>query len=407
MIDLSNLAAQPMSNEDGSLWLVYNGEIYNYLALRNQLYSAGHSFTSVSDSEVVLKAYANWGDDCVHHLRGIFAFAIWDVGRHRLFMARDPLGVKPFYHGRSGDCFAFASQPKAIISAPGWPRQADPTAFRDYLAFGYIPYDRCAFSGLAKLPAGHRAVYTDGDFKSEAYWLPTATTGLCNPKAALESQLIESVSSQLVADVPVGCFLSGGIDSSLLVALSTPHRHDLRTFTVGFDDPASDERSFARRIAMHFDTIHADIQLTRDSLETRLLKLPYFFDEPFDPNGALPFLAVACLAREHNTVVALGGDGADELFAGYLRYDDFDRPAQLGGAVGGVFLRLLHALRRQNLLSPRPLKEVDLPRYFEYEGCLDNANCFLTPHCQARVEAATLIFFVASHQSGASCYRGI
>lgn len=391
IIDLSPAGAQPLCNEDGTIWLTFNGEIYNYQILRRQLLDLGHRFHSQSDSEVIVHAYEEWGKDCVDRLRGIFAFGLWDARTRELLLVRDPLGIKPLYYGQHAECFAFASQPKAIISAPGWPRCADPAAFRDYLAFGYVPFDRCAFAGLAKLPAGHRAIYKDGKLQIDAYWTPTPATGLGDPVAALDEQLGNVIRSQLVSDVPVGCFLSGGIDSSLLVALAVASRPDLRTFTIGFDDPASDERAYARSVASHFATHHAEAQLARQDMEARLTELPEIFDEPFDANGAIPFMAVAALARQHDTTVALGGDGADELFVGYLRYDEFEHPQALASTpIARMVQGVLRSLRQRRLLPLRHLQHRDLARYFAYEGCLKDASMLLTPQCLTQVEGSPL-----------------
>lgn len=384
IIDLTPQAAQPMSDTEGLIWLVFNGEIYNYRTLRQELQAQGHRFRTQSDSEVILQAYIAWGDSCVHRLRGIFAFGLWDGKRKRLLLVRDPLGIKPLYYGSMQGRFAFASQPKAIISAPGWPRQADAQALQDYLAFGYVPHDRCAFAGLNKLPAGHLAVWENGTLAISPYWHPTpANLSPIQAREALEDVLIRAVDCQLVSDVQVGCFLSGGIDSSLLVALASRRLPNLRTFTIGFAEEVNDEREFARLVARHYQTQHAEQILPRAGMETRLLGIPDIFDEPFDANGPLPFLEVAALARRQGTYVALGGDGADELFAGYLRYDDFDRPARL--KPNGPGARLWQWLRRQGIVPERKMGTDDLARYFAYEGCLADPSLLLTRECLGKV----------------------
>ena len=391
IIDLSQAAVQPMGNDDGTVWLTFNGEIYNYLELRRQLQGCGHCFRSQSDSEVILRAYEEWGVGCIGRLRGIFSFGIWDSTLRELLLVRDPLGVKPLYYGSYRGCFVFASQAKAIVSAPGWPRQADPSALRDYLAFGYVPFDRCAFAGLSKLPAGHLARYRDGRLRVESYWTPTPADDLADPAAALAEQLPLVVRNQLVSDVPVGCFLSGGIDSSLLVALAKPHRPDLRTFTIGFDNPTNDERAYAQAVAEHFGTSHVDERLERQGLEERLLWLPEVFDEPFDGNGASPFSVVAALARRHETKVVLGGDGADELFVGYLRYDDFAGPSiSSHGPFARMAITAAQILRRRGLMPARRLQSGDLARYFSYEGCMDDSRLLLTNDCLSRCEGTPL-----------------
>lgn len=371
IIDLSSDGAQPIGNEDGSVWLTYNGEIYNYRALREELERLGHRFRSRTDSEVIVHAWEEWGAACVARLRGIFAFGLWDERAKTLFLARDPLGVKPLCYARYAGRFAFASQPKAILADPDFPRAVDPHGLRDFLAFGYLPHARSAFAGMARLPAGHVATLRDGALELRRYWQIECGDSLRDPREALErlqAGLAGAVRAQLVSDVPVGCFLSGGIDSSLLVALARPHLAELRSFTVGFEEAESDERGFARVVARHFGTRHVESVVGHHDLRRRLYEMQEHFDEPFDPTAPIPFLEVARLARQHGTFVALGGDGADELFAGYLRYDDFDRPAWLGQGLAG---RLWRDLRRRGLLGPRRSAAGDLARYFRYEGCLD------------------------------------
>ena len=372
IIDLSADGAQPIGNEDGTVWLTFNGEIYNYRELREQLQRLGHRFASRTDSEAIVHAWEEWGAECVTRLRGIFAFGLWDQRAKTLFLARDPLGVKPLYYARYGGRLTFASQPKAILADPDFRREIDPQGLRDFLSFGYVSHARCAFAGMAKLPAGHTATLQGDALRLSCYWRIDDRPDLDDPAEALSrlgEGLADAVRSQLVSDVPVGCFLSGGIDSSLLVALARPHLAELRSFTIGFEEVSCDERDHARLVAAHFGTRHHEgLALERD-LPGRLCELQEYFDEPFDPNGPLPFFEVARLARRHDTVVALGGDGADELFAGYLRYDDFDRPAWVPP---GPAARLWRGLRRRGLLGARRSVAGDLARYFGYEGCLDD-----------------------------------
>ena len=371
IIDLSADGAQPIGNEDGSVWLTYNGEIYNYRALRDELERLGHRFRSRTDSEVVVHAWEEWGESCVSRLRGIFAFGLWDERTKTLFLARDPLGVKPLYYARYAGRFAFASQPKAVLADPDFPRAVDPHGLRDFLAYGYLPHARSAFAGMARLPAGHVATLRDGALSLRRYWQIECGDSLRDPREAferLQAGLADAVRAQLVSDVPVGCFLSGGIDSSLIVALAKPHLPELRSFTVGFEEAESDERGYARLVARRFGTRHVESVVGHHDLRRRLHDMQEHFDEPFDPTAPIPFLEVARLARQNDTFVALGGDGADELFAGYLRYDDFDRPAWLRPGPAG---RLWQGLRRRGLLGPRRSAPGDLPRFFRYEGCLD------------------------------------
>ncbi len=366
IIDLSAAGAQPMANADGSLWLTFNGEIYNYRALREQLAKQGHAFRSQSDAEVIVHAYEEWGERCVQRLRGIFAFGIWNEKERCLFLARDHFGVKPLYYARYGERFCFASQPKAILEDPAFRREIDAQGLRDFFAYGFVPRDRCAFKDMRKLPAGHTATLKGGTLQLHRYWQLECRAEITDPTEAslkLRAGLIDAVRSNLVADVPVGCFLSGGIDSSLLVGLARESVPGLRTFTVGFHERYSDERDHARLIARHFGTAHHESVLERGSLASGLWNVQEYFDEPFDPDGPLPALEVARLARENDTVVALGGDGADEMFAGYLRYDDFNRPDWLPAAIWP-------GLGRVRALPLRTANASDAARYFAYDGCL-------------------------------------
>lgn len=372
IIDLSAAGAQPMTNEDGSIWLTFNGEIYNYQALREELSRLGHVFASRSDSEVIIHAYEQWGQACLQRFRGIFAFGIWDTKRRTLLLARDPHGVKPLYYAEYGGTFSFASQPKAIISDPAFPRNLSISGLSSFLSFGYVPHNQAIFDNMHKLPAGHFAVLKDGTLSVSAYTEAPSErqyTRFADATAAIDAALADAVNVQLVSDVPVGCYLSGGIDSSLLTALAAPAHPGLRSFTIGFNEAASDERAFARVVANRFGTEHFEGMVTRRGLEDALWDQQEHFDEPFDPISTLPSLEVARLARSNATVVTLGGDGADELFTGYLRYDDFDRSAH------ATFGRRAHkALRHWGLRGSRPGEPGDLARMFRYEGCLAQAE---------------------------------
>lgn len=372
IIDKTAAGDQPMANEDETAWLTFNGEIYNYRELRAELSELGHRFRSQSDSEVVVHAYEEWGTGALPRLRGIFAFGLWDCLRKTLLLARDAIGVKPLYYARYADRLAFASQPKAIVGDPAFTRQISAEALGSFLAFGYVPYDQAIFSGMAKLPAGHFAAWSNGNLAISRYTVDSELprfTAYDEAEQALDAALQDAIAAQLVADVPVGCFLSGGLDSSLLTSMIKPILPDLRSFTVGFRESASDEREFARSVAEHFGTRHFESVVERPGVESTLWSLQEFFDEPFDPNGPLPFLEVARLARDHETVVALGGDGADELFAGYLRYDDFDKPTGSGPGT-----RLRSSLRHLGLVGARRCNDTDLVRYFRYEGCLSQSE---------------------------------
>lgn len=333
IIDIGDAGSQPLSNEDQTIWISFNGEIYNYRQLRQELRQHGHHFSSQSDTEVVVHSYEQWGEDCVNHLDGIFAFGIWDDQAETMFLARDHLGVKPLYYSVDRDPFCFASQPKAMLADPGFPRQVSLEAFRDYLAFGYVPETQCIFQSIKKLPPAHTLTVRKNGSQLRRYW-----SCLYDPQidsfdeavSAIGEAVERSVRAQMTADVPVGTLLSGGIDSTYLTGLANQYRNldfgPLRTFTLGFDQPASDERQYAAIAAEHYHTDHHTAVLSEDDLPAQMEEAVESFDEPFDLNGPLPATRVARLVRTHQTKVVLGGDGGDELFAGYLRYDAISQP---------------------------------------------------------------------------------
>ncbi len=328
IIDLSNRGTQPLSNEDGSVWITFNGEIYNYRLLRKDLMDSGHRFRTQTDTEVIVHAYEEWGLECVSRFDGIFAFAIWDSNRDRLFLARDQVGVKPLYYTRNHEPFLFASQPKALLVEPTMNATVDRQAFRGYLSFGYVPEPECIFENVSRLPPGHTLTVTRNDVEISRYWrceYQPRLQSIDEAAAAIAETMSDSVRAQMVSDVPLGTLLSGGIDSTYLTALATQHlgmeREKLRTFTLGFDDAKHDERQFASLAVEHYGTDHFSAVLTTRDVACQLEQVIQAFDEPFDPNGPLPATRIAALVRSTNTKVVLGGDGGDELFAGYLRYD--------------------------------------------------------------------------------------
>jgi asparagine synthase (glutamine-hydrolysing) len=325
VIDLSEAGAQPIANEDESVWLTFNGEIYNFQELRAALEGHGHRFRSQSDSEVIVHAYEEWGDDCVRHLRGIFAFGLWDGSRRRLLLARDRLGVKPLYYWSYGRGFAFASQPRALLLHPDFRPQVDLWALQHYLAYRYVPHDLAIYSGMAKLPAAHVAIVDAGGVRVERYWeldYEPRIRSVGEARDLIRHRIANAVRSQLVADVPIGLFLSGGIDSSTVGSLAAAEsREKLASFTIGFDQPGFDERSFARQSARHIGSEPHEEEL---SMEGALRLLPDFvetYDEPFFDHSGLPTLAVSRLAQRFGRKVVLAGDGADEVFAGYRWYE--------------------------------------------------------------------------------------
>ncbi|MEM7044678.1 MAG: asparagine synthase (glutamine-hydrolyzing) [Pseudomonadota bacterium] len=323
IIDLEG-GRQPIGNEDGTVWIVCNGEIYNYRDLRPGLIEKGHQFKTESDCEVVLHLYEEEGEDCLQKLRGMFAFAIWDELKQRLFCARDRLGQKPFYYARSGDGLIFASEIKALLKADPSLRQMNPEAFDEYMTLRLIGAPKSMFQGIEKLPPGHSMTYAvGGTCEVHRYWdldyEPKSRVSQADLLEELEERLVETLKYHLVSDVPVGAFMSGGLDSTLLVALTKKHKlaDDLQTFTIGLPYDQYDEAPTARLVAETFGTSHREETIT-PSLLTELPRLVATLDEPSD-SLAICMDKIAALASRHVKVV-FGGDGGDELFGGYDRY---------------------------------------------------------------------------------------
>jgi asparagine synthase (glutamine-hydrolysing) len=341
---------QPMTTDDGAATIVYNGEIYNFRALRAELQARGQRFRTQSDTEVILNAWRADGEACVERLRGMFAFAIWDARRRTLFLARDRLGKKPLYYWQDGATLLFASEIKALLGHPGPGRAVDWTAWHHYLAYGYTPAARSAFAGIAKLPPGHTATLADGRLTLRRYWAlppgpaPAAPAALPEVTARIRHELREAVRLRLESDVPLAAFLSGGVDSSIVVAIMrevAPGR--LTTVSIGFGAGASsyDELRFARQVAARFATEHHEEILEPKAAELAPV-IVRAFDEPFADSSAIATFAVAAAAARH-VKVALSGIGGDETFAGYPRYlgltlsERWARlPGWLRGAAGGL-----------------------------------------------------------------------
>ena len=323
IIDLSPDGHQPMANEDGSVRIVFNGEIYNFRELRAGLEARGHRFRSRSDTEVIVHLYEELGTDCLTRLRGMFALAIWDEPRRRLFLARDRVGKKPLYYADNPARFLFGSEIKAILAAGGVERRPDLQALHHYLTYQYVPAPWTAFAGIRCLPPAHFLLLEEGRTRLERYWRLPYLPKLQAPEAALEEELRarlrEAVRLRLVSDVPLGAFLSGGVDSSAVVALMARESAEpVRTFSIGFREEEFDELAFARLVAERCGTRHTEWVVEPRALEI-LPRLVWHFDQPFADPSAIPTWHVARLAREHVTVV-LNGDGGDENFAGYGRY---------------------------------------------------------------------------------------
>lgn len=318
---------QPMTDDGGRRWIVFNGEIYNFRALRADLEVKGHRFRTRSDTEVILRAYAEYGEACVDHLRGMFAFALWDRARSTLFLARDRLGKKPLYYWHQGRTFLFASEPKALLLHPAVSRTLEWNAFHHYLAFGYTPAARSIFVGIAKLPPAHTATLRDGRLTLRRYWrLPAGGPLPAGPSIAeaaerVRHELREAVRLRLESDVPLGVFLSGGIDSSAVVAsMREVTSGRIATFSVGFGRAFSsyDELPYARLVAERFGTDHHE-EILEPKVAELLPTIVRHFDEPFADSSAIPTFVVAQATARH-VKVALSGIGGDETFGGYPRY---------------------------------------------------------------------------------------
>ncbi len=321
---------QPMPSADGRWRIVFNGEIYNFRELRRELEGLGHRFASRSDTEVLLAAFAQWEERCLARLRGMFAFAVWDSRARRLFLARDRLGEKPLYHATTADgLFLFGSEIGAVLAGLSDTPPLDHEALADYLTYGYVPDPKSIYRGIRKLPAGHYLDIVRGSRCPEPgpvrYWRPTfdAAPHRGRPEDLaheLIARLGEAVASRLVSDVPLGAFLSGGVDSSGVVALmARAGIGRVTTCAIGFGDPAFDESVHARRLAQSYDTVHHEERVEVDAPLASIDRLARIYGEPFADSSALPTWIVSGVARRHVTV-ALTGDGGDEVFAGYRRY---------------------------------------------------------------------------------------
>jgi asparagine synthase (glutamine-hydrolysing) len=320
ILDLSAAGSQPMVTSDGSCVLVFNGEIYNYQDLREELQQEGETFRSRSDTEVLLMGYRRWGKSVLERLRGMFAFALWDTPKRKLFLARDRLGIKPLFFAHLKPGIVFASEIKAMLVHPGIRREMNPSAVDAYFELGYIPGPDTVFEGVQALAPGCWLEYAEGSLTTRRYWIPDfSRNGLAGSEdellEQLDQRLNDAVKSHLVADVSVGAFLSGGIDSSLVCAIAQKHvPKPLHTFTIGFDG-GGDERRYARLVAAHIGAEHHEMLATPDIL-SELPRLVKHLEQPLFDNSVLPTHLVSQAARQHVKVV-LSGDGGDEPFAGY------------------------------------------------------------------------------------------
>lgn len=324
---------QPMQNEDGTVWLVFNGEIYNFQELRRDLEARGHVFRSRSDSECIVHCYEEYGEGCFARLRGMFAIAIWDSRDRSLWLARDRLGKKPLFYAVSPEGIAFASEIKSLLEVPSLRRDVVPEAIHDFLTLGYIPAPGSIFRGVAKLLPGHFLAYRHGEMRTAPYWHLPFEPKWDGAEKELEERLVEkldeAVRIRLVSDVPFGAFLSGGLDSSVVVALMARHLSSpVKTFTIGFKEKEFSELEDARVIARHIGSDHHELVVEPDAVGL-LRDLVWHFDEPFGDSSAIPTYLVSKLAAGYVKMV-LSGDGGDELFAGYERYRKYRTVDRLG-----------------------------------------------------------------------------
>ncbi len=324
IIDLAG-GHQPISNEDGSVWVVFNGEIYNYQELRQGLLARGHQLRTNSDTETIVHLYEDYGDDLVQHLNGMFGFALWDERRQRLLIARDRMGEKPLYFTQTDSAFVFASELKALVEHPSVQRRINLLALRKYLQYEFVPSPHTMLEGVQKLPPAHRLIYETGQWRTERYWQISyggERLKISEDEAAEEvrHRLREAVKIRLVADVPLGVLLSGGIDSSATAQLACEAAGNrVKTFSIAFEEKSFDESSYARKVAEQLGTEHYEKRFTERDMLDIVPEIPRLLDEPLGDGSLIPTFLLSKFTREHVTV-ALGGDGGDELFAGYPTY---------------------------------------------------------------------------------------
>ncbi|HWP46789.1 MAG TPA: asparagine synthase (glutamine-hydrolyzing) [Candidatus Limnocylindrales bacterium] len=327
IIDRTLAGRQPLSNEEGTCWVTFNGEIYNFQRLRQELEGLGHSFRTQTDTEVIVHAYEQWGTACVERFRGMFAFGLWDQRRRRLFLARDRIGKKPLCYTQIGNSFLFASELQGLLANPLVPREVDFTAIDAYLSWGYIPVPKTAFRNVYKLPPAHRltleATPSGFQIQVERYWsltyLPKLPLGEEEAAEALREKLTEAVQLRLRSDVPLGAFLSGGIDSSIVVGLMAKLSHrPVKTFSIGFEEINYNELAYARCVAQRWNTDHHEF-IVKSDIFPILPKLARHHGEPHADEASVPTFYLSQMTQTYVTV-ALNGDGGDENFAGYARY---------------------------------------------------------------------------------------
>lgn len=407
IIDLAT-GHQPMHNEDSTVWVVFNGEIYNYAELRADLASRGHRFYTASDTETIVHAYEEWGEGAFSRLRGMFGIALWDTRDGSLLLARDRVGIKPLHFAVAGGRLYFGSEIKSILAADAVQPALDFQALDHYLSFLYTPQDASIFAGIRKLPPGHFLRWRNGRLDIRRYWeLPAEEHTPASEEEAVEALrgvLRDAVRSHLMSEVPLGAFLSGGVDSSLVVGLmAEASSRPVRTFSIGFDDPRYDELEHAESVARHFGTEHHEFIVKPDALAI-IDDLIRHFDEPFGDSSAIPTWYVSEIARRHVTVV-LSGDGGDELFGGYERYSPhpriaaFDRwsPPASRSVASLVWPLLPHGVTGKNFL--RRAARDERGRYLDQIGYFqrDEKEALLTGDVRGRIAGTDAEARLASH----------
>jgi asparagine synthase (glutamine-hydrolysing) len=366
IIDLSEAGRQPLTNEEGTCWVTFNGEIYNFQILRRELEEQGHNFRTQTDTEIIVHAYEQWGTACVKRFRGMFAFGLWDRRRRRLFLARDRMGKKPLFYTQVNNSFLFASELQGLLAHPHVPREVDFTAIDTYLSWGYIPAPKTAFCNIYKLPPAHGLTLelTPTGFRIQIgrYWtltyLPKLPIGEEEAAEALREKLTEAVRLRLRSDVPLGVFLSGGLDSSIVVGLTAKLSHrPVKTFSIGFEEVAYNELAYARCVAQRWDTDHHEFVVKPDILAI-LPKLARHHGEPHADEASVPTFYLSQMTRTYVTV-ALNGDGGDENFAGYQRYRGNQMAGWLHKVPGGRLIPLLLARTLPDSPDPKsPLRRL-------------------------------------------------
>ncbi len=384
IIDPSPLGHQPMSNGDKTIWVNYNGEVYNFQELRGELVRRGHKFNGRSDTEVIVYAFQEWGINCIEQFIGMFAISIWDGREQKLYLVRDRLGIKPLYYYYKEGNFAFASELKAIMEYPYFDKELDPESLYRYLAFQYVPAPRAIFKNTYKLMPGHYLIISkNGDFEEHIYWDAVERFQALNKTghylneeealAELEELLISSVQYRLISDVPLGILLSGGVDSSLVASIAQSiSPEQVKTFTIGFSEEGVNEAPYAHQIAKYLGTDHHELYITPKEAQAVIPELPLFYDEPLADPSSIPTYLVSKLARQ-NVKVVLSGDGGDELFGGYHRYARMQALARYYDVVPRplrqVVCLLLKILPEAEVMKACKLAGLLLPAAFQVERC--------------------------------------